>query len=158
MEENLPEGLAVFDLPAPLRKRLRTSNSAENLNKQLKRRIKVASVFPNEASLLRLVSAVLMEISEKWKTGRSYLKSSLFSRQPLQLNPKRNNTSNLALPTFTEEKLLCPSDAQARASSCEKTAFPRPRKYSAHPPPEIRSGSSFIDYLHPAEPSCPIYS
>ena len=77
MEENLPEGLAVFDLPEPLRKRLRTSNSAENLNKQLKRRIKVASLFPNEASLLRLVSAVLMEISEEWETGRSYLKSSL---------------------------------------------------------------------------------
>ena len=77
MEENLPEGLTVFDLPEGLRRRLRTSNSAENLNKQIKRRVNVASLFPNEDSLLRLVSAILMEISEEWETGRAYLKQEL---------------------------------------------------------------------------------
>lgn len=74
MEENLPDGFSVYDLPEPLRRRLRTSNSAENLNKQIKRRVRVASLFPNEKSLLRLVSAILMEISEEWETGRAYLK------------------------------------------------------------------------------------
>lgn len=77
MEENLPEGLTVLELPEALRQRLRTSNSAENLNRQIKRRVRVASLFPNEGSLLRLVSAILMEISEEWETGRAYLKTSL---------------------------------------------------------------------------------
>jgi putative transposase len=74
-EENIPEGLAVFDLELTeaQRKRLRTTNSLENLNQQIKRRTAVARLFPNEASLLRLASAVLMEISEEWETGRRYL-------------------------------------------------------------------------------------
>ncbi len=43
------------------------------LNKEIKRRTKVATLFPNEESLLRLVSAVLAEISEDWETGKVYL-------------------------------------------------------------------------------------
>jgi transposase-like protein len=44
----------------------------ERLNEEIKRRTRVAGLFPNEASALRLVSAVLMEISEDWETGRKY--------------------------------------------------------------------------------------
>ena len=73
MEENLPEGLAVFALPEGQRKRLRTSNMAERVNKELKRRTRVVSLFPNEASLLRLASAMLVEIDESWATTKSYL-------------------------------------------------------------------------------------
>ena len=74
-EENIPQGFTVFDhgLNEAQRKRLRTSNSLENLNQQIRRRTRVAGLFPNEASLLRLASAVLMEISEEWETGRRYL-------------------------------------------------------------------------------------
>lgn len=74
-EDNIGEGLTVFDLDLTeaQRKRLRTSNSLENLNQQIKRRTSVARLFPNETSLLRLASAVLMEISEEWETGRRYL-------------------------------------------------------------------------------------
>jgi len=70
---NVPEGLTVFLLPPELRRRLRTSNLLERLNKEIKRRTRVATLFPNEASLLRLVSAVLMEISEEWETEKRYL-------------------------------------------------------------------------------------
>lgn len=73
MEGNLPEGFAVFRLPEPMRRRLRTSNMAENLNRQIRRRTRVAGLFPNEPSLLRLVSAILSEISEEWETGKIYL-------------------------------------------------------------------------------------
>ena len=66
-------GFAVFSLPEPVRRRLRTSNMAENLNRQARRRTRVAGLFPSEASLLRLVSAVLSEISEEWETGTIYL-------------------------------------------------------------------------------------
>lgn len=72
-EQNLPEGLAVFRLPASHRKRLRTINGLERLNKEIKRRTRVATMFPNEASLLRLVTALVSEISEEWETGKVYL-------------------------------------------------------------------------------------
>ncbi len=73
MEINVPEGLTVFSLPLSQRRRLRTVNLLEVLNKELRRRTRVATLFPNEASLLRLVSAVPIEYSEEWETGRIYL-------------------------------------------------------------------------------------
>jgi len=73
MEENIPEGFTVFMLPYAMRPRLRTTNMLERLNREIKRRTQVASLFPNEASLLRLVSAILMETSEEWETSRKYL-------------------------------------------------------------------------------------
>ena len=73
METNIPEGLAVFALPQAHQRRLRTSNALERVNQELKRRTRVASCFPNEASLLRLVSALLSEISDEWITGKIYL-------------------------------------------------------------------------------------
>ena len=74
MEENLTEGFTLFALPYHQRRRLRTTNMVERLNWEIKRRTKVASLFPNEDSLLRLVSAILMETSEEWETGKIYLK------------------------------------------------------------------------------------
>jgi transposase-like protein len=74
MEENVPQGLSVFALPTSHRRKLRTTNMLERQNKEIKRRTRVATLFPNEASLLRLVSAVLMEQSEEWETGKTYLK------------------------------------------------------------------------------------
>lgn len=72
-ETALPEALVVFKFPEAHRRRLRTTNVLERLNKEIKRRTRVATLFPNEASCLRLVSAVAMEISEEWLTGRTYL-------------------------------------------------------------------------------------
>ena len=69
-ENNIPEGLAVFLLPEEHRKRMRTTNMLERQNKEIKRRTRVATLFPNEASLLRLVSAVLVELSDEWETGK----------------------------------------------------------------------------------------
>jgi transposase-like protein len=54
MEKNIPEGFAVFSLPIPHQRRMRTSNALKRVNQELKRRTRVASLFPNEASLLRL--------------------------------------------------------------------------------------------------------
>ena len=73
LEENVPEGLTVFDFPAEHRRRLRTNNGLERLNREIKRRTRVASIFPNEASLLRLATAVLMETDDEWQTEKRYL-------------------------------------------------------------------------------------
>jgi transposase-like protein len=66
-EENLPEGFTAFDLPHAQRARLRTTNGLERI------RTRVASIFPNAASCLRLVSALLAEFDEAWMTGKTYL-------------------------------------------------------------------------------------
>ena len=73
MAENLPEGFTAFSLPNKLRRRLRSTNMQEWVNKEIRRRTRVAGLFPNEQSLLRLVSAILAEISEDWETGRKYV-------------------------------------------------------------------------------------
>jgi transposase-like protein len=74
MEANIPEGLTVFSFPEKHRRRLRTTNGLERLNREIRRRTRVAVLFPNTASCLRLVTAIVMEISEEWQTGRIYLR------------------------------------------------------------------------------------
>lgn len=73
MEDNLPEGFSIFAFPESHRRLLRTTNGLERVNQEVRRRTRVCRHFPNEASCLRLISAVLMEISEEWQTGKTYL-------------------------------------------------------------------------------------
>ncbi len=76
LENNIPEGLAVFSLPEAHRKRMRTSNGIERpIQQELKRRTSKVRVFPNVESLERLSTAVLVEIDEKWETeSKAYIK------------------------------------------------------------------------------------
>ena len=71
----MPEGLSVFALPEHARRRLRTANPIERaIQQELKRRTAKVRVFPNRDALLRLVTAVLVEIDEDWDANsRSYL-------------------------------------------------------------------------------------
>ena len=73
LEQNIPEGLTVFGLPAAHRRLVRTTNGLERLNREVRRRTQVVGIFPNDASCLRLVTALLMETSEEWEVGRAYL-------------------------------------------------------------------------------------
>lgn len=73
MVANIPEGLTVFSFPAAHRLLIRTNNVVERLHREVRRRTRVVSIFPNPASCLRLVSAVLNEISAEWITSKSYL-------------------------------------------------------------------------------------
>ena len=72
LDESFDEVTAVFSLPAAYRKRLRTSNGIERLNEELRRRERVIRIFPNEASMIRLMGAVLMEHHEKWSSVKKY--------------------------------------------------------------------------------------
>lgn len=73
IEENLYEGLTCFSFPREYWRRIRTSNMLERVNREIARRTKVASIFPNEASCERLVAAILMEISDEWQSAPVYL-------------------------------------------------------------------------------------
>ncbi|CUH39183.1 Transposase [Jannaschia seosinensis] len=108
LEENAPEGLAVFTLPEHHRRRLRTSNPMErSVQQELKRRTVKVRVFPSDDALLRLVSAVLVEIDEKWASEtKAYIKwecqdappaLSRISRPQVALSPRlRLQESNRA--------------------------------------------------------------
>jgi putative transposase len=77
LEVEGPETLSCFHFPAAHRRRLRTTNGNERVNQELKRRSRVARIFPNAASCLRLASALLKEWHEDWITGRRYLRMEL---------------------------------------------------------------------------------
>ncbi len=74
MEENIPEGLTVFSFSKKYRRRLRTTDGLKRLNREDRRRARVVVLFPNSATGLRLVTAIMMEIIEESRTGRIYIR------------------------------------------------------------------------------------
>jgi len=73
MDKAIPQGLTVFDLPEHDRRRLRTTNVLVRLDREIKRRTAMATRFPNRASLLGLVTAIVAEVSDEWEMGSAYL-------------------------------------------------------------------------------------
>jgi transposase-like protein len=68
--DNVPEGLSVFALPSAHQRKMRTTNGIERpIQQEIKRRTQLVRVFPNEAALLRLVSAILVEIDDDWTSA-----------------------------------------------------------------------------------------
>jgi transposase-like protein len=55
------------------RVRLRTTNLAERVNREIKRRTNIVNIFPNVASCERLITGILIEISEGWGNEQTYL-------------------------------------------------------------------------------------
>lgn len=73
LEERVEECLSCLAFPESHRRRVRTTNGPERLNQEIKRRTRVVRIFPNRGSCLRLVTALAVEQSEEWVTGRRYL-------------------------------------------------------------------------------------
>jgi putative transposase len=73
IEEHIEECLSCLSFPESHRRRIRTTNGLERLNQEIKRRTRVVRIFPNRGACLRLVSALAVEQSEEWLTGRRYL-------------------------------------------------------------------------------------
>ena len=73
-EHDVEECLACLAFPEGHRQRIRTTNGLERFNQELKRRTRVVvRIFPNREACLRLVTALAVEQSEEWTTGRRYL-------------------------------------------------------------------------------------
>jgi len=72
LEAGFDDAAAVLLLPEKYRKRLRTTNSIERLNEEIRRRERVIRIFPNRESVIRLLGALLMEQDDKWTTGKKY--------------------------------------------------------------------------------------
>ncbi len=73
LEEHVEECLSCLSFPESHRRRIRTTNGLERFNQELKRRTRVVRIFPNREACLRLVTALAVEQSEEWITGRRYL-------------------------------------------------------------------------------------
>ncbi len=84
LEENADEGLTFYHFPKEHWKKIRTSNGIERVNREIKRRTRVAVLFPNKESALRLVTGVVLEIHEEWVTGRQYLDMSCLKNEYLK--------------------------------------------------------------------------
>ena len=73
IEEHVEECLSCLTFPDSHRRRIRTTNGLERFNQEIRRRTRVVRIFPNRESCLRLVTALAVEQSEEWVTGRRYL-------------------------------------------------------------------------------------
>lgn len=87
LEETIADPLAVFQLPAEHRKRLRTTNGLERYQQEVRRRSRVVRIFPNRASCLRLTTALALEQSEDWLTGHRYLNMEVLEEEPVIIDP-----------------------------------------------------------------------
>ena len=68
-EEDL---LAFYRFPAAHWSKLRSTNNIERVNKEIARRSDVVGIFPNDASAIRLIGALLIEQNDEWLLTRGY--------------------------------------------------------------------------------------
>jgi len=73
IDDSETEVLSYLDFPEPHRSKLHSTNPLERLNKEVKRRADVVGIFPNEAAIIRLIGAVLLEHNDEWQLLHRYM-------------------------------------------------------------------------------------
>lgn len=81
LETAIPDALSIHDWPTEHHRQIRTTNMLERYHGELKRRTRVVRIFPNRASCLRLVTAMVMEMDELWTTGRRYVNPDMWEEE-----------------------------------------------------------------------------
>lgn len=87
LEEEIEDCLTCLAFPGEHQTRIRTTNGMERFSQELKRRTRVVRIFPNRDACLRLVSALAMEQSDEWISGRRYLDVGLLNDDPSVVHP-----------------------------------------------------------------------
>jgi putative transposase len=80
MDDSEHDVLAYMAFPRQHRTKLHSTNPIERLNKEVKRRADVVGIFPNEASISRLIGAVLFEQNDEWQTQHRYMQVEAFAQ------------------------------------------------------------------------------
>lgn len=96
LEQGLEDALAVYALPSKYRRRLKSTNMQERLIQEVRRRERVIRIFPNEASVLRLIGALLAEFHEEWQ-GRKYLDMADYHEWNAQRNPDEKEKNVISM-------------------------------------------------------------
>jgi len=91
LEENAPEALSVFSFPEAHRRRIKSTNSLERLNEEIRRRTRVIRIFPNRQSCIRMITALCLEKDEEWTTGKIYLNMELLTKSNNTIDAYNNN-------------------------------------------------------------------
>ena len=85
LEDGLEESLQFFNFPAIDARKIASTNLLERLNREIRRRTNVVGIFPSMDSYIRLVTSYLLEYSEDWSSGRSYINPKIITEIQLQL-------------------------------------------------------------------------
>ena len=104
LDEGFESAMTVMTLPEGMRRFFRTSNHIERLNRELKRRSGVIGIFPNEASLIRLMGSVLME-----QNSISQARKAIFSKESYQKLLKSDARNHLHQIAEEQAALLAAS-------------------------------------------------
>lgn len=97
MNEAEHDVLAYMTFPSQHRVKLHSTNPLERLNREVKRRADVVGIFPNDASILRLIGAVLLEQNDEWQLMHRYMQVEAMAEldapvveanDPLRIPPK----------------------------------------------------------------------
>ena len=86
LEEGLEESLQFFNFRQIDARKIASTNLLERLNREIRRRTKVVGIFPSMDSYIRLVTSYLIEYSEDWSSGRSYINPMLINEIQQQLS------------------------------------------------------------------------
>ena len=85
VETNIEETFSFYRLPREHHKHMKSTNMLERLNEEIKRRTHVVRIFPNEASCLRLIRALAVEIHENWIEATRYLNMDFLEERKREL-------------------------------------------------------------------------
>ena len=89
IDESEHDVLAYMGFPAQHRAKLHSTNPLERLNKEVKRRADVVGIFPGEASVTRLIGAVLLEANDEWQLQHRYMQLEAMAEfTPPMLDPE----------------------------------------------------------------------